>query len=164
MNKPTLQPAPELILCSSCGHDIDQHGPLQGCFWWDLSGEPMCECAKAPSTIAREYAEAYEHWKEFGEKAHRVLLDIWRVTTPDSKHLTYGDDPSVVFDAFKAGIYSRQGIYTPTAEEIELAARQIWLWFVGEDLSGFDRPAHAPTREKCMGAAQLALISARRRP
>ena len=49
---------------------------------------------------------------------------------------------------------------TISGEQVEQAAKAIWFYFVGSNLEGFDRPAYAYDREKCMEAATTAFRAA----
>lgn len=75
--------------------------------------EPVVNLAELPgwpgSGIIEEYREAYESWRKSGQGMHRALLDIWRMVEPcDTTHATFGDDPSVVFDAVRAAMVTDQ--------------------------------------------------------
>lgn len=70
----TLCPESSQPPCPSCGHDIDQHGPMDGCFWWELN-EPKCLCDMRPSSIARVLLTAEPTEAEV-EAAAEAITDV----------------------------------------------------------------------------------------
>lgn len=112
------------IPCPECRHSIDIHEAGRECLNCSTAkwlGSPIPPCALSPSDIAREYKEGYGRWKEAGRGYHRVLLSIWRALTPDSEHMTFGDDPEAVFETLEDAWAAE-----PTEAEVERAAEALW--------------------------------------
>jgi hypothetical protein len=52
-----------------------------------------------------EALKSYELWKAEGQRMHAALLDIWHRSEPsNTKHMTFGLDPSVVVESVRAAL------------------------------------------------------------